>query len=225
MTIRETRRVLDLYPYLSFRDRTTILARLVFNTSLIMNVLEEHLPERGSMLDIGCGYGIISHLLSAGHPGRSLIGVDISSHRIEIARRSIAHKKNMHFHAADIREFQLPHCNAIIMIDILYMLKYQEQEQLLYKCHQNLEDNGTMIIKDTRKSRSWKYAYTYTEEKLKARLRVYGGEVKRCLSQYWTTHDFLELLESIGFCAEAIPLRSYLPYPEVFYICQKKQRA
>ncbi len=225
MTIRETHRVLDLYPYLSFRDRVTILARLVFNASSIMNVLEEHLPEQGLVLDIGCGYGTISHLLSADHPGRSLIGVDMSAHRIEIARGSIGHRKDMNFHAVDIREYQLPCCNAIIMIDILYMLKYQEQERLLGKCHQNLEDNGTMIIKDTCKSRSWKYAHTYIEERLKARLRVYGKEVKRCPSQYWTTHDFLELLESIGFCAKAIPVRSYLPYPEVFYICQKKQRA
>ena len=221
MTIRETRRVLDLYPYLSFRDRATILARLVFSISSIMNVLEEHLPEQGLVLDIGCGYGIISHLLSARHPDRSLIGVDISSHRIEVARKSAHHGGNIEFHMTDIRDAQIPQCSAIMMLDILYMLPYRVQEQILRRCYEKLSDGGVLVIKDNGKSPYWKYIYAYTEEMIKTKLGLYGRDVKENSSCYWDSQELLVLLSKIGFCATMIPLRSRLPYSGVFYICRK----
>ena len=69
--------MLELYPSLSFRDKLAILARLIFCIRPIMEVLDRHLPERGLVLDLGCGYGIISHLVSVSHPERFVVGVDL----------------------------------------------------------------------------------------------------------------------------------------------------
>ncbi len=221
MSLREARCIAGIYPSLPLRDKLTILARLIFCIRPIVDVLERHLPERGLIVDLGCGYGTISHLVSSACMDRSVIGVDMSSRRIEVARSGIDRNNSIEFHAADIREFQIPHCSAVMMIDILYMLTFEEQERLLSRCYEKLYDNGVVVIKDNCKSPYWKYAYASMEDVMKTKLGVYGKEVTENSSRYWDVDDFLELLSRIGFRAVAIPLKSYLPYPGVFYICRK----
>lgn len=221
MSSKEARRVLELYPSLSIRDALTILARLIFCVRPIMEVLEQHLPERGLVLDLGCGYGVISHLVSVAYPDRAVIGIDMSSRRVEVAKRSTDHRKNIEFHTADIREVQIPRCNAIMMIDILSMFPYRDQERILTQCCEMLCGGGVLVIKDTSKSPYWKYIYAYIEDVIKTKLGVYGREVKEHSSRYWDVQEFLKLLNRIGFQATTIPLKSRLPYPGVFYICHK----
>jgi len=224
MPFKEAHRVLELYPSLSIRDKLAILARLVFCTRPIMTVLDQYLPRHGLILDPGCGYGIISHLVSSACPERRVTGVDASSRRIEVAKSSVNSRKNLEFHAADIMSFRIPHCNAIMMIDILQMLPHSEQEKLLIRCHERLCDGGVVIIKDNCKSPLWKYVYTCIEEAIKVKLGVYGKEFKGCSLHCWDTQEFLKLLSSIGFDAAMITLRSHFPYPGVFYVCRKPAR-
>jgi len=221
MSFKEARRVLELYPSLSFQDKLVILARLIFCIRPIMEVLERHLPDRGLVLDLGCGYGTISHLVSISHPERSVVGFDLSSHRIEVARKSLGHRESVEFHAADIKEAQIPRCAAIMMIDILYMFPYCDQERILIQCYENLRDNGVLIVKDNGKSPYWKYVYAHVEDVVKTKLGVYGREIRKNSLWYWDVQDFLKLLSKIGFHATMLPLKSILPYPGVFYICRK----
>ena len=199
----------------------TILARLIFCTRAIVTVLEQHLPKRGTMLDLGCGYGITSHLVSVSHPDRMVIGFDISSRRIAVARRSVDHRENVEFRAEDIREFQASHCDAVMLIDILSRLPYPDQEHVLARCYERLRGGGVMVIKDNTKSPYWKYVYAYAEDIIKTKLGVYGRDVKEHSSRYWGSQEFLKLLDKIGFRATMIPLKSRLPYPGVFYVCHK----
>jgi trans-aconitate methyltransferase len=221
MSLKEAVRIAGIYPSLPLRDRLTILARLVFCARSITDILDRYLPERGLIVDLGCGYGIISHLVSSAHSDRSVIGVDMSSRRIEVAKSGVNHSNSIEFRAADVREFQIPRCSAVVMIDILYMLTFQEQERLLSRCYEKLCDNGVVVIKDNCKSPYWKYAYAYIEDVIKTKLEVYGKEVAENSSRYWDVQEFLDLLSRIGFRAEAIPLKSHLPYPGIFYVCRK----
>jgi len=223
MSLKEAVRIAGIYPSLPLRDKFAIMARLIFCASPVIDVLERHLPEKGLIVDLGCGYGTISHLVSSAHTDRSVIGVDMSSRRIKMAKSGVNHSNSVEFRAADVREFHIPRCSAVIMIDILYMLTFQEQERLLSRCYEKLCDNGVVVIKDNCKSPYWKYAYAYIEDVIKTKLGVYGKEVAENSSRYWDVDDFLELLGRIGFRAVAIPLKSYLPYPGVFYVCRKLQ--
>ncbi|MFC1714880.1 class I SAM-dependent methyltransferase [Candidatus Poribacteria bacterium] len=221
MPLGEVRRALGLYSSLSIRDRLAILARLIFCARPIMRVLKQHLPKRGLVLDLGCGYGFISHLVSTESPDMAVMGIDASSRRIRAARRSIDHKGNIEFHVADLKKAPIPQCDAVMLIDILCMLPYEVQERLLTRCYERLCDGGVLVVKDTCKSPYWKYAYVYVEDLLKAKLRVFGKEIEHSLC-YWNVHNFLKLLGSIGFHTTMIPLESRLPYPGVFYICKKQ---
>jgi len=171
MPFGEARRVLGLYSSLSLRDRVSILARLIFCTRSIIRVLERHLPKRGLILDLGCGYGFISHLVSMECPGIAFIGIDASSRRIRAAKKSADHRKSMEFRVADINEIQFPRCDAIMLIDILSMIPYETQEQILAQCYEKLCDGGILVVRDTCKSPYWKYAYVYMEDLIKIKFR------------------------------------------------------
>jgi len=207
-----------LYQSANFRDRLIIFARLIFSTSPIIDILEQYLPKDGLIIDLGCGYGIISHLLSFSHSKRQIIGFDISQTRIESAQKTISN--NIQFQLADIRDAKIPACNAVIIIDILYLLPYHDQEKVLIKCFEKLNHDGILIIKDTDKSAIWKFRYTYIEEKIKTKLGLYGKEIKGISLNYRTKGDFTSLLKEIGFDVDIIYKKQIL-YPGIFYICKK----
>ena len=222
MPFREARRALGLYSSLSLRDRLAMLARLIFCARPIMRVLKQHLQKRGLTLDLGCGYGVISHLVSTEYPDMAVIGLDASSRRIEVAKRGVDHRKNIEFYVADIRELQIPRCDAIMILDVLSMLPYETQERLLIQCYEKLHSGGVLVVRDNCKSPYWKYAYVYVEDMIKTKLRVFGKEVTKHSLHYWDIYDFLSLLTGIGFHATMIPQKSRLPYPGMFYICKKQ---
>jgi len=61
----------------------------------------EYLPQNGVIVDLGCGYGLISNLL-AFELERLVIGVELSAPRIAAALQSIKDRRNIEFYAADI---------------------------------------------------------------------------------------------------------------------------
>lgn len=190
-----------------------------------MEILDQYLPEHGVIVDLGCGYGIFSYQVSASCPGRTVMGVDLSANRIAAARNVTDRGGSLKFNTGDIKEFNLPYCNAVIMIDVLYMFTSQDQERILSQCYEKLSEDGVLVIKDNGKSPYWKYAYSYIEEAIKVKLGIYGREVRNHSSQFLDAQDFSRLLGRIGFCATMIPLKSFLPYPGVFYICRKGTKA
>jgi trans-aconitate methyltransferase len=224
MPFKEINHVMRLYQSAKIKDRLIILARLLFSMRLIMDVLEQYLPKNGLIIDLGCGYGIIDHLLSFSYPNRKIVGFDVSRIRIESAKKT--NSDNVDFQLADIREAQFSVSDAIIIIDIFYLLPYQDQENVLTKCYERLRPNGVMIIKDTDKSASWRFRYTYAEEKIKTKLGIYGKEVKdQSLSgqnelYYRSSDDFAMLLQKIGLDVSIIHKKQFF-YPGIFYICRK----
>jgi len=218
ISLKDISHIMKLYRSARFKDRLIILARLLFSVHPIMDVLKKYIPKSGLIIDLGCGYGIISHLLSPSCPERKIIGFDVSHIRIETARKT--ESDNIQFQLADIKKAQIPPCDAVVIIDILYLIPYQAQKRVLVKCFERLNQNGVMVIKDTNKSASWKFRYTHTEEKLKTRLGIYGREVKESSLHYRTSEDFSILLKEIGFDVLVIK-KKHSFYPGIFYICRK----
>lgn len=224
MPVDEIHRILKLYPSLSVKDRLIMISRLLFCLRSIMDVLSKYLPEEGLVVDLGCGYGMTSHLVSIDHPQRTVIGVDISKTRIEVARSSVSNNGNVEFYNEDIRNFYIPSCSAIIIVDVLSMFSYVDQELVLRRCYDSLKVNGIMIIRDNCTFPRWKYRYMCFEESIKSKLKIYGKEIKDNPVCVWDNSEFMNLLKNIGFSVSSFRQRSYLPYPGIFYICYKRTR-
>lgn len=219
MNLHEIKNLMKFYKASLLEDKLKIMLRLLFCVEPITKVISAHLPKHGLIVDLGCGYGIISNLITSSCSQRKVIAIDLSSHRINVAK--LSQNENVAFINSDIRKFDVPYCDCILMIDILCMVPFSDQLKILSRCYERLNQNGVMIIKDTCKSPRWKYVYTRFEESIKSLLGIYGKEVGKNSMFCWDSQKMASFLEKLGFRVQMIPLKTILPYPGIFYICYK----
>ena len=75
----------------------------------------------GTVVDLGCGYGMDLGFAAFGDEGRRLVGCDLDAHRIAVARQALG-SLNAVVTVADIRHFELPRAGLILIMDVLQYL-------------------------------------------------------------------------------------------------------
>ncbi|MCW3070978.1 MAG: glycerol acyltransferase [Bacteroidetes bacterium] len=126
-------------------------------------LFESLLPKKGTITDIGCGYGFLPYMLAFMSEDRVVIGTDYDEEKIAVAANCFSKTKNISFFAADATECELPESDAFIMSDILHYLPAAEQEKLIAKCIGSLNAGGMILIRDADSSmskRHWGTRYT-----------------------------------------------------------------
>lgn len=210
--------VLKLYKNATLPEKLKIYARIIFNFNQIKKHLDRYIPDSGTVLDYGCGYGIFSNYLKMKNPNLKIIGFDISTTRINEAKKS-AIDKGIEF-TDNLQSFEFDDLKLALLIDVLIFLKHEEKINLLKRIYESLETNGIVFIKDTLKSNSFRFKYTNFEEKIKTKLKVYGKNVKPELN-YITPSEFESILTKAGFkIIEMFPENLFL-YPGIFIVAQK----
>ncbi len=148
-------------------------------------LFESILPKKGTITDIGCGYGFLPYMLSFMSEDRKVIGMDYDEDKIIVARNCFSSNKNISFFAADATECELPESDAFVLSDILHYLPGAEQEKLLVKCFSALRKNGMILVRDADTSLKNRHRGTrYTEffstkfgfNKTKNKLEFVSGE-------------------------------------------------
>ena len=127
-------------------------------------LFESLLPKKGTITDIGCGYGFLPYMLSFMSADRILIGTDYDDEKIAVANSCFSKNKNISFFTSDVTECELPKSDAFILSDILHYLPIKEQEKLITKCINTINPNGMILIRDADKSLANRHKGTrYTE--------------------------------------------------------------
>mgnify|MGYP001028650378 CR=1 FL=1 len=109
----------------------------------------ELLPEEGTFLDLGCGYGFMSYILHWASQGkRKFTGVDYDEEKIDTAQHCFSRTEDVNFVCEDIAAFKLDKYNGIIISDVLHYLHPEQQQQVIEKAIDALLPNGVLIIRD-----------------------------------------------------------------------------
>jgi len=110
---------------------------------IIIKTLTAHLPPDATVLDVGCGNGIISR--GIGSKGFKVLGIDVSEKAIEKARE-LNKLPNVKFEVisaeqlvSDGKKYQ-----AVICSEVLEHLNHPEK--LLHTLYQSLADDGLLIV-------------------------------------------------------------------------------
>ncbi|MBX2921131.1 MAG: 1-acyl-sn-glycerol-3-phosphate acyltransferase [Chitinophagaceae bacterium] len=109
------------------------------------------LPERGKILDIGCGYGFMSYMLHFASPGRDFTGVDYDEEKITVANHCFSRDEGIRFRHADVLNYHFEKYDAVIAADMLHYLPENRQVQVIKQCADALNPGGILIVRDGNK--------------------------------------------------------------------------
>ena len=136
----------------------------------------ELLPKKGTMLDIGCGYGFMSYMLHFASPGLNITGIDYDEEKIEVANHCFSKDDSINFYQSDVMEYQFEKYDAIILADMLHYLREEQQRIIIAKCFSALNEHGVILLRDGNKDLTERHKGTKFTEFLST--KVFGFNKK-----------------------------------------------
>jgi len=118
--------------------------RLEKNYSLIHEIV----PGKGTITDIGCGYGFMSVMLALTSDQRLITGFDYDEDKIITAQNCTEDLTNLKFVQGDITGLQLPASDVFLLMDVLHYMSEDKQITLLKRCFESLNPNGIIVVRD-----------------------------------------------------------------------------
>lgn len=176
-------------------------------------LIESFTPKNGKILDFGCGYGLLTNLLTLDNKSRTLIGIDTDTERIRKAKRSSINRNNISFHAMNIEKLTESNFDAIVMTDVLHHIHTMDVLRLFTIFIHHLNDQGVIVILDVDRSPFWKYCIAHSIDRL----------LNPTSSLYYrSVTDMKQLLSIFPLKIEKI-IRAdkNIPLSDIIYICKK----
>jgi 2-polyprenyl-3-methyl-5-hydroxy-6-metoxy-1,4-benzoquinol methylase len=178
--------------------------------------IEQYLPNAGTILDLGCGFGLFSLYMAACQPNARVIGLDINARRLQIARNA-AEKLgigNISFQQHDLRDWRPDQTIAgAYALDIFHHLPVESGDRLLNDLFVHLEPGGRFLLKDIDTLPRGMLWFTYGLDALMS---------PRDDFHYRSAGAWQRQLAASGFT----PIYTHylwdlLPYPHILLICDK----
>jgi SAM-dependent methyltransferase len=189
------------------------------------------LPDRGSLLDLGCGQGLLLSLLEAAKqqyqagqwppdwpaPPMHLAwrGIDLHPQRVRLARHALGN--GVQVDLRDLRHLDLQPCSVIVLLDVLFYLGETEQERVMDKVAAALEPGGLLLLRETDAGAGFAFHVTRWGERLAGALR---GEFAQRLC-YRSAARWGAQLAGRGFAVDVLPMSEGTPFANILLVSRK----
>lgn len=174
--------------------------------------LAARLPREGLVVDLGCGEGLLVHLLRDAAPGVRVLAVDHDAARIA---RVAASAPGVEVACADFATFELPPCDGIALVDVLHYLDAAAQERLLDRAAAALRPGGTLLLREPDAGGGWRFRLARLHERVFLGL----GWTRAALGRFRSGAEWTSLLAARGLAAECEPPRG--PYADRVVVGRK----
>jgi uncharacterized protein (DUF2062 family)/SAM-dependent methyltransferase len=169
----------------------------------------------GTVVDLGCGYGMALSFAAFGDGDRQLLGCDLDAHRVAVARQALSTLR-ADLRVADVRGLDLPPAGLILILDVLQYLTAAEQRTLLERCCAALTPEGILIFRVHDRERGpWSTVTMAFDRLVFACERVGVQPVTLPAAQYQA------VLENAGMEVERRRFRNRLPLAHILFIAKK----
>jgi SAM-dependent methyltransferase len=189
------------------------------------------LPDGGSLVDLGCGQGVLLSLLKAARDqyaaGRwpadwpappmhlDLRGVDEHAGRVQVARRVL--NGGAQVEVSDLRKFDFPPSSVIVMLDVLLYLHEAHQERVMEKAAAALRPGGLLLLREPDADAGFALQLTKLSARFEAALRGKLAQPLHCRSAARWVAD----LSRRGFAVDAAPMSQGTPFCNVLFVARK----
>jgi SAM-dependent methyltransferase len=176
------------------------------------------IPSQGTILDLGCGNGLLSLAMSLQASGRRVFGIDLDRRKLAGARQLTGPKT-----LCAVGDLTSLPCrgqmDAIVISDILYLIPFEKQVCLLRACHRLLRAGGCLVLKDMATRPLWKSWWNRFQETIAIRLAGWtlGGAF-----YFRDATDYVSTLEACGFDVTVCALDRGHLYPHILYRCIRR---
>jgi uncharacterized protein (DUF2062 family) len=210
-----------------------VRAKLNFDRVYELILRRGLLPDRGTLIDLGCGRGLLFALLAAarelsGDPDRPadwpdhcgpwvLRGMEVNSALARTARRAL--RGVALIERGDVTRKPVPPCRGVLLLDVLHHLPYPEQESVLARVYSALEPGGLALIRETDAGAGWRFRLTSLADRIIGfrRWRLAGRH------RYRTLEEWTDELESLGFRTRTVPLAEARWYADLLIEARKEE--
>jgi uncharacterized protein (DUF2062 family)/SAM-dependent methyltransferase len=169
----------------------------------------------GTVVDLGCGFGMALAFAAFGDGSRRLVGCDLDAHRVAVARQALG-ALNADLSVADVRRLDLPPAGLILILDVLQYLPADDQQTLLQRCCSALAPQGMLIFRVHDRERGLWSAITMAFDRL---IFACGRAGVRPLML--SAAEYHSVLENAGMQVEQRRFRNRLPLAHILFIAQK----
>jgi 2-polyprenyl-6-hydroxyphenyl methylase/3-demethylubiquinone-9 3-methyltransferase len=184
-----------------------------------MAAIERRVPLEGRILDMGCGHGLFSAVMSLSSPGRSILGVDPSQAKIEVATKLSAKLHNVTFFQGLAQDVTETGFDAVTILDVLYLLPVEEKIRVLSRCHEVLAPGGRLILKTNDTHPAWKFRWAWFQEVLMTKV---GLTMSDHALYFVSCAQTVSMLRQVGFHEiQVVHLPTVLPYPHTLFSCTR----
>ena len=208
-------RALHRYRHAPMFARTFVHGRAFLSD---LTFVERYVPPHGFVVDLGCGHGLFTNLMAETAPNRRILGIDLDERKIAVARGTIEGRESIRFEVGDIVREAPPKCDAVTIIDVLYLLPPPDQEEILRKAAAALVENAPVVVKAQEASASPRYALTYAQELVTTALGFTRGGARRF--HFLARDAAIAMFGRAGFLVDVIEMPGR-PYTDVVYLARK----
>ena len=178
--------------YRGLHPRFRWYARIKYRFDPCYRAIVPLVPQGAFTIDLGCGLGMLPVLL--GLCGRRALGVEWDPAKVACGLHA-ARGLNVEVVSGDAREFDLPACDVITLVDMLHYYPADVQRTLLHRCRAALRADGRLLVRDLDGSRGGAAGFTRWFERRATRVGTNRGPEVRFRSIAEIRAD----LEVLGF--------------------------
>lgn len=171
----------------------------------------------GDVVDVGCGRGQMGILLLEAGVATRVVGVDWDERKLEEGRAAALRPPAlaMSFEKGDVRSFEPPPCDTLLLVDVLHYLTDKQQLDVLGRCMQSARN--CLVLRELDPDRGWRSATTRAQEAVTTFFGYNVGERVRVLP----IASFAEPLERAGFAVRVLPSWGSTPFSNVMVVAAR----
>jgi SAM-dependent methyltransferase len=163
--------------------------------------IADHLPRKGTVVDLGTGEGLFAHVLARRSPDLRVVAVDHHAPRVERLKAS-AEGTNIDAVCASMQTYELPPCEGVALVDVMHYLDAGTQEALLRNAYRALLPGGTLVMRDPDRAAGLRFFVNRVYERTATTIKL----TRASIGNYRRVADWTETLKRIGFeTVEAVP--------------------
>lgn len=190
------------------------------------------LPDRGKLLDLGCGQGVLMALLLAARQQFNrgqwphdwpkppmhldIHGIELRPDRVRAAQKAFAGEAIVEL--GDIRHTDFSDCAVISILDVLLYLDENAQIDVLERLSKSLPCGGLLLLREADASAGTSFQITQWAERIAG---IAYGRLWQKLS-FRSSHEWKKLLEQMNFSVEMQSMSEGTPFANVLYVATKK---